>query len=210
MTARRKRSRAQRYRTPGTNPAAENLDFARLLRETGDLADNEEDQQIVEALAELAETDPDAIARIYGELDEWREAFVTEHGRDPEDADLEVLLEKLYGGMGDEAPNDSMDESGLPQQCSWCKKGIDDDQEVFGFGIRLGGVELVDTAPGEAVEFPLPHRGRVAKATVVAEDSPAREEGWDLVFMNCSQTCAEELQAALNEAQDIVRADMLN
>ena len=210
MTARRSRRKAKLRRETETDPASERLDFARLLRETGDLAENEEDQEMVEALAEIAETDPEAIAHIYHELDDWRESFVAKHGREPQDEDLEALLNEIFSNVKDGELDDEDDHPDALQRCAWCRTEIEDNQEVFGFGVRLGGMKLLDADTGEMIEFPIPHRSKVAEAAVVAEDSAAKQDGWDLLFMACSQACAEELQTAIDEAQDIAQTDMLN
>ena len=78
--------------------------------------------------------------------------------------------------------------------CAWCQKAIPDDVELFSVaakakpGVDLTGHEgaLLDVFPGR--------EGRRLKGVVVTHDSPAKREGYDLLFVACSEGCAKELK----------------
>ena len=78
--------------------------------------------------------------------------------------------------------------------CAWCQKAIPDDVELFSVGAKAKpGVDLT-RREGELLDIFLEKEGRSVKAVVVTLDSPAKMEGYDLLFVACSEGCAKELK----------------
>jgi hypothetical protein len=46
-------------------------------------------------------------------------------------------------------------------------------------------------------------KDRNVQAMVVAEDSPAKRDGKDLLFVTCGESCAEALRQSLDREMDI-------
>jgi hypothetical protein len=87
--------------------------------------------------------------------------------------------------------------------CSWCGKMVSEDSEVFSVpGKAAAGVDLTDQE-GNFIPMKLLLTGKTAYAFVTTSDSPAKREGYDLVFLACSQSCAESLRGALRKEIDI-------
>jgi hypothetical protein len=95
----------------------------------------------------------------------------------------------------------------LMRTCAWCNAAIPPDAEVFGFGAKSSeGVDLSDKE-GEFVSLELPLAGKTVFALVPTASSQARAQGYDLVFLACSQECAEALKDALEFEKDVYGAD---
>ena len=78
--------------------------------------------------------------------------------------------------------------------CAWCQKAIPDDVELFSVGAKAKpGVDLTERE-GAILDIFLEREGRSVKAVVVTHDSPAKREGYDLLFVACSEGCAKELK----------------
>ena len=78
--------------------------------------------------------------------------------------------------------------------CAWCEKAIPDDVELFSVGAKARpGVDLT-SHEGAHLDIFLEAAGRAVRAIVVTGDSPAKREGYDLLFVACSQRCASELK----------------
>lgn len=91
----------------------------------------------------------------------------------------------------------------LLHTCAWCTRTIERDTEAYGFGAKARpGVDLSDKE-GEFVTMTLVLSKKTVIALVPSQDSAARAEGFDLVFMTCSQNCAEELKEALEFERDV-------
>jgi hypothetical protein len=95
----------------------------------------------------------------------------------------------------------------LLRTCAWCTAEIPAEAEVFGFGAKASeGVDLSDKE-GEFVSLDLPLAGKTVFALVPTASSQARAEGYDLVFLACSQECAEALKDALEFEKDVYGED---
>lgn len=95
----------------------------------------------------------------------------------------------------------------LLRTCAWCNVEIPPDAEVFGFGAKAReGVDLSDKE-GEFVSLELPLAGKTVFALVATAGSQARVQGYDLVFLACSQECAESLKDALEFEKDVYGQD---
>ena len=98
---------------------------------------------------------------------------------------------------------DKRDRDRLLHICAWCNQVIDEEDEVFGFGAKAStNVDLSDME-GDFVSLNLKLQDKIVFALVPAEGSQPRQEGYDLVFITCSEACAEELKEALDLERDI-------
>ncbi len=85
----------------------------------------------------------------------------------------------------------------LQSECGWCGKAIGDEEEVFGVsGKALPGIDL-SLVQGKVIEITLT-TGRHLLAGVAAFDSDAKRAGTDLMFMVCSESCGQQLKAAIS------------
>ena len=81
--------------------------------------------------------------------------------------------------------------------CSWCEDEIPDDVEVFTVGAKTKpGIDLSE-AEGTIVPLSLIRTDRNVMAFIPTKDSPAARNGYDLIFMVCSQSCAQALSNGL-------------
>ena len=88
--------------------------------------------------------------------------------------------------------------------CAWCGKHIPKDSELFALGARARpGVDL--EREGNVLEVVLDAR-RKAHAIIPSRDSEARAEGWDLLFVVCSEECARSLKEAVQKQIEIVES----
>lgn len=93
----------------------------------------------------------------------------------------------------------------LLRTCAWCHQFISEESEIYGFGAKASqNVELEDKE-GEFVALDLALEDKTIFAMVPPDESPARLAGYDLMFITCSQTCAEELKDALDTEKDVFK-----
>lgn len=91
---------------------------------------------------------------------------------------------------------DSSVESG--NTCAWCKKNIPEDVEVFGISAKVRKGVDIKGKEGKIIPLHLATKKKDVQAVVVTKNSPAKKEGYDLVFLSCSQKCAKSLKTALS------------
>ena len=148
---------------------------------------------------------------LFNELNNWREDFFKEHGREPEEEDLTTIFdEDDWDEL--EGWEDDIEEE-MPEICStcaWCLKKLKEDEERFTFGVKT----RIDICPFENPTQPMIMTmadGKKIQAIITALDSPARREGYQLLIM-CfsSEMCIEAAQEALHEAIEIDKTGMLN
>lgn len=81
--------------------------------------------------------------------------------------------------------------------CTWCGDEIPEDVEIFTIGAKAKpGIDLSE-AEGTISQLSLIQANRTVSALVPTRDSPAARDGHDLIFMVCSQSCAQALSDAL-------------
>ena len=91
----------------------------------------------------------------------------------------------------------------LMNTCTWCKKNIPDDIEVFGMGAKIRqGIDLKHKE-GKLLKLSLLN-DRTIHALVPTAGSKAKEAGYDLMFMACSKECANDMSKALQEEIDFI------
>jgi hypothetical protein len=80
--------------------------------------------------------------------------------------------------------------------CGWCGRKIPPDTEVFGGGGKVRpGVDLTAHA-GHVLPIHLVGPYKTVLVAVCSEDSEARREGHDFMYMTCSEACARSLKTA--------------
>jgi hypothetical protein len=100
-------------------------------------------------------------------------------------------------------PNENFKRGRLLRTCAWCYQFISEDSEVYGFGAKANrNIELKDKE-GDFVSLDLALEDKTIFAMVPPKESPARLAGYDLMFIMCSQNCAEELKDALKIEKDV-------
>lgn len=86
-------------------------------------------------------------------------------------------------------------------RCALCRKKVPSGAEVYGLGARLKEEFKYREAVGRATAVRLSAGGRELECMVTADGSQAKLEGWDLIFMVCSESCGTELKRILEEDQ---------
>ena len=95
----------------------------------------------------------------------------------------------------------------LSHICAWCTQEILDDDDIFGFGAKASrGIDLTGKE-GEFVSLNLALHNKVVFALVPAESSAPIDEGFDMVFITCSEDCAQSLKDALELERDVFEND---
>jgi hypothetical protein len=82
-------------------------------------------------------------------------------------------------------------------KCAWCDKKIAEDSEVFGFGATIQPDADLSKYEGEAIALPIVTGDRSVPMLVTSEDSEAKRDGNDLMFMVCSEKCGQDMKIAL-------------
>jgi predicted nucleic acid-binding Zn ribbon protein len=88
------------------------------------------------------------------------------------------------------------DEDAL-KHCTWCGSKIDEFDDVFAADARLHpGVDLNEYR-GHCIQIDLISQEKTLNVMVTAEDSEAKTDQKDLMFLVCSEKCREELNTVL-------------
>ena len=86
--------------------------------------------------------------------------------------------------------------------CAWCRRRIEQDSEIFSLGAKTKpGVELEE---GSVIELNLMGASRGVSAVVPMDDSEAKREGNDMLFVICSEGCGAALKEELQAEIDII------
>jgi hypothetical protein len=83
-------------------------------------------------------------------------------------------------------------------RCAWCGKLVPEDAPCFGISAKIRP-EVDLGGEGPLVEMTLELTDKKTYAIRTTADSPAKQEGWDLVFFLCSAECAHKLHNALEQ-----------
>jgi len=86
--------------------------------------------------------------------------------------------------------------------CAWCGTSIPSDREVFWFGATANPIVNLAGIEGPVIEVLLSKLEKPIPAIVATSDSQAKADGYDFMFMACSQACADELHEALTQERD--------
>ena len=80
--------------------------------------------------------------------------------------------------------------------CGWCARKISPDVEVFGgTGKARAGIDLT-AHMGHVLVIHLVSANKMVLIAVAGLDSEIRREGYDFVYMTCSEGCARDLKTA--------------
>lgn len=113
---------------------------------------------------------------------------------------FDVTLQDLLFDLSPDAPWLAADaEEDLQTWCGWCGEPLAEDADIVTLGASVHSKEMLRNVEGEIV--PLPVGDRSVDAIVVMADSPAKQEGRDLLFIVCSEECASQLREALNRTR---------
>ncbi len=89
-------------------------------------------------------------------------------------------------------------------KCGWCGDEIPEDTELFGIGAKARPDIDLSESTGKVIDVFLTRRDRNVQALVVTEESPAKKEGKDLLFVVCGESCAEALRQAVGREIELV------
>jgi len=84
-------------------------------------------------------------------------------------------------------------------RCAYCEKKVRSGADVYGLGVKLKEGLEYPGAVGRTMTVHLPVQGREIACMVTADASQAKLEGWDLIFMVCSEECGADLETLLEE-----------
>lgn len=88
-------------------------------------------------------------------------------------------------------------------KCGWCDDEIADDTELIGIGAKARPDIDITELEGKVIDIFLTRRDRNVQALVVAKDSAAKREGKDLLFVACSESCAEALRQGVGREVEL-------
>ena len=87
--------------------------------------------------------------------------------------------------------------------CAYCERKMRSGVDVYGLGVKLKEELEYPGTVGRTMTVHLPVQGRELECMVTADSSQAKLEGWDLIFMVCSEKCGAGLKALLEEEKDL-------
>jgi hypothetical protein len=91
----------------------------------------------------------------------------------------------------------------LLRTCAWCTRIISPDEDLYAFGAKARSDLDLTEKEGEFVTLQLALHEKMVPALVTSKSSPARAEGYDLIFVTCSEACAQGLKDALEFEKDV-------
>ena len=88
--------------------------------------------------------------------------------------------------------------SRLIHTCAWCTQEIPEDGEVYGFGAKASHSTDLSDKEGQFVSLNFTLQDKTVFALVPTSSRTADIEGYDLLFITCSEDCAQSLKDALD------------
>lgn len=88
-------------------------------------------------------------------------------------------------------------------ECAFCEKKMRSDVEIYGLGVKLKEGLEYPGGIGRMTAVHLPIQGRKLECMATADGSQARLEGWDLIFMVCSEECGDSLKGLLEKEEGL-------
>jgi hypothetical protein len=86
--------------------------------------------------------------------------------------------------------------------CTWCNATIPPDTEMFSIATKKrAGIDLSDHE-GKLIPFHLVLAKKRIEGFVAPKDSPAKKDGYDVVFVACSENCGRALKTALQNEKE--------
>lgn len=87
--------------------------------------------------------------------------------------------------------------------CAWCNQEITEDEDIFGFGAKASHNSDLEGKEGEFVSLNLSLRDKTVFALVPEKPKDSNISGYDLLFITCSEDCAQSLKDELDLERDI-------
>ena len=84
-------------------------------------------------------------------------------------------------------------------RCAWCQTRIYDDMEVFGFGAKLKPDVDLSEYESHCIQLDLVSEEKPVYMMVTAQDSEAKIDGKDCMFLVCSEECGKKLKDVLEK-----------
>jgi hypothetical protein len=84
-------------------------------------------------------------------------------------------------------------------QCAWCQGQIDDHTEVFGFGVKFRSDIDLSEFETHCIQIDLISEEKPVYMMVTAQDSEAKNDGKDGMFLVCSESCGKKLKTVLEK-----------
>jgi hypothetical protein len=91
----------------------------------------------------------------------------------------------------------------LLHTCAWCNQEIAEDEDIFGFGGKASQSIDLNGKEGQFVSLHLALQDKTIFALVPANANAANFEGYDLLFITCSEDCAQSLKHELDLERDV-------
>jgi predicted nucleic acid-binding Zn ribbon protein len=89
-------------------------------------------------------------------------------------------------------------------RCAWCGSTIPSDSEIFGLGVKAKpGIQVEE---GSVMEVLLFSANKTVLGIVPMNDSQAKREGKDLLFMICSESCGAALKKELQKQIELIES----
>ena len=84
-------------------------------------------------------------------------------------------------------------------QCAWCANQINDQMEVFGFGVQFQSNVDLSEFESHCIQIGLISNEKQVYMMVTAQGSEAKNEGNDGMFLVCSENCGQKLKRVLEK-----------
>ena len=91
----------------------------------------------------------------------------------------------------------------LYRTCAWCNQKISEDDDIFGFGAKASQSVDLEGKEGEFVSLNLSLLDKTVFALVPEKPSGTNTHGYDLLFITCSEDCAQSLKDELDLERDV-------
>lgn len=91
----------------------------------------------------------------------------------------------------------------LLHTCSWCNQEISEDEDIFGFGAKASQEIVLEGNEGEFVSLNLALLDKTVFALVPEKNDDTNAAGYDLLFITCSEDCAQSLKGELDLERDV-------
>ena len=82
-------------------------------------------------------------------------------------------------------------------KCAWCQNSISEDAEVVGVGAKLKPDVDLSEYESHCIQISLVSEEKPIYMMVTAQDSEAKKEGSDAMFLLCSIECGKKLKHVL-------------
>lgn len=91
----------------------------------------------------------------------------------------------------------------LLHTCAWCHQEIAEDEDVFGFGAKASQSIDLNSKEGQFVSLKLALQDKTVFALVPPKANEPNFEGYDLLFITCSEECAQSLKDEIELERDV-------